>query len=326
MERTVHRPAPPETLRLASADGTPLAATFQPATAGVRRGAPVVLAHGFAQTRQSWGGTQARLAAAGHSTLAFDMRGHGDSGRNPSARDYAAADFVADQCAVAATLGPQPILVGASMGGLTGLLAQARHAPFSALVLVDVTPRWEAAGMERIQGFMHAHPDGFADFDAAAHAIAAYLPQRAARKTPRQLESVLRRDTTGRLRWHWDPRLLTGFVAGSASLQAPLEAAARAIRVPVLLLSGGRSDLVSDDTVAHFLELVPQARHVRLPEATHMLAGDDNDAFADALLDFLRAHSLPSAAPTPAVALAAAPRAATIAPAPTSATPTGVSR
>jgi hypothetical protein len=65
---------------------------------------------------------------------------------------------------------------------------------------------------------------------------------------------------------------------------------------------------------------------VRLPEATHMLAGDDNDAFADALLDFLRAHSLPSAAPTPAVALAAAPRAATIAPAPTSATPTGVSR
>jgi hypothetical protein len=57
-----------------------------------------------------------------------------------------------------------------------------------------------------------------------------------------------------------------------------------------LLVSGGRSDLVSDATVAHFLELVPRAQHVRLPEATHMLAGDDNDGFTDTLLAFLRAH------------------------------------
>ena len=58
----------------------------------------------------------------------------------------------------------------------------------------------------------------------------------------------------------------------------------------MLLISGGRSDLVSDDTVAHFLQLVPQAEHIRLPEATHMLAGDDNDAFTDTLLAFLRAQ------------------------------------
>jgi pimeloyl-ACP methyl ester carboxylesterase len=285
-----------------------------------------VLAHGFGQTRQSWGGTQRRLAAAGHASLAFDMRGHGESGRNPPARDYIADDFVADLRAAAATFSAAPVLVGASMGGLTGLLAQARHAPFSALVLVDVTPRWESAGMQRIRDFMHAHPDGFADFDEAARAIAGYLPHRAERKTPGQLEAVLRRDAAGRLRWHWDPRLLTGFVADSASLQGPLETAARAIRVPVLLLSGGRSDLVSDETVAHFLDLVPQARHVRLPDATHMLAGDDNDAFADALLDFLRAHSNPSAAPTPAATIATAPRAAPIAAVPTSASLPGVSR
>jgi pimeloyl-ACP methyl ester carboxylesterase len=286
-------------LEFRSADGTPLAATLrEPLPTGDSR-APVLLAHGFGQTRHSWGGTQARLAAAGHRSLAFDMRGHGASGRNPPGQDYLAAQFVADLRATAAALGERPVLVGASMGGLTGLFAQATDALFSALVLVDVTPRWEAAGMHRIQGFMRAHPDGFPDFDAAADAIAAYQPQRATRKTPRQLEALLQRDADGRLRWHWDVRLLDGFVATSATLQVPLEDAARAVRVPTLLLSGGRSDLVSDSTVRHFLELVPQAAHVRLADATHMLAGDDNDAFADALLEFLRAQSLPPRGPPP---------------------------
>jgi pimeloyl-ACP methyl ester carboxylesterase len=288
---------------LSSARGAQLAYERRAGSLG-----PVLLAHGFGQTRQSWAGTQDRLADAGFGSLAFDMRGHGRSSWNPVDADYEVDDFVADQSVAAAAVGGRPILVGASMGGLTGLLAQARHRLFSALVLVDVTPRWERAGMERIQGFMRAHPDGFADMDHAAAEIARYLPHRSARKTPAQLTGLLRDNGAGRLRWHWDPRLLDGFVANSASLQAPLEAATRALDVPALLLSGGRSDLVSDETVAHFLELAPAARHVRLPDATHMLAGDDNDAFADALLEFLRAHSPQhtppntAAAPDPGVA------------------------
>jgi pimeloyl-ACP methyl ester carboxylesterase len=267
----------------------------------------VLLAHGFGQTRHSWGATQARLAAAGHRSLAFDMRGHGASGRNAPGRDYEAAQFVDDLGATAAALGGRPVLVGASMGGLTGLLAQAGRDLFSAMVLVDVTPRWEAAGMQRIQGFMRAHPDGFATLDDAADAIAAYQPQRAARKTPRQLEALLHPDATGRLRWHWDVRLLDGFVANSARLQAPLEAAARAVRVPTLLLSGGRSDLVSDATIAHFLDLVPQACTCGCPTPRTCSPATTTTAFADALLEFLRAQcpaqSLPPQTP------AASPRA-----------------
>ncbi len=293
------RPAPDASLQLSSAHGARLAATR---SAGPR--GRVVLAHGFGQTRESWAGTQARLAAAGFGSISFDMRGHGRSSWNPAGLDYSAADFVADHRVAAAAAGALPIAVGASMGGLTALLAQAQHRLYSALVLVDVTPRWEPAGMERIQGFMRAHPAGFADAEHAAQAIADYLPHRRARKTPAQLAALLRDDGAGRLRWHWDPRLLEGFVANSASLQDTLEAATRALDVPVLLVSGGRSDLVSDATVAHFLELAPAARHVRLPEATHMVAGDDNDAFADALLEFLRAHS---SLPTPSPAAASDP-------------------
>jgi pimeloyl-ACP methyl ester carboxylesterase len=251
---------------------------------------PVLLAHGFGQTRQSWSATQRHLAAAGHRSLAWDMRGHGESGRNPVERPYAAAQFVDDVHRAADALPDGAVLVGASMGGLTGLLAQARRPRFSALVLVDVTPHWEAAGSERIQRFMGAHTEGFADYDAAADAVAAFLPHRRERKRPEQLRHLLHA-RAGRLHWHWDPRLLAEFIAGSEALQAEVAAATAAIAVPVLLISGGRSDLVSGRTVADFLARVPHARHEHLPEATHMVAGDDNDAFAGVLLRYLGAQS-----------------------------------
>jgi pimeloyl-ACP methyl ester carboxylesterase len=254
----------------------------------------VLLAHGFGQTRQSWHATQQRLAAAGHPSLSWDMRGHGQSGRNAPDHRYLAEQFVDDVLAAAAQLPPKPVLVGASMGGLTGLMAQVREPIFSALVLVDVTPRWEAAGMQRIHGFMTAFPDGFSSYDHAASAISDYLPHRRERKTPAQLATILRADDDGRLRWHWDPRLLGEFVEGSEHLQDVVADAARAVEVPVLLVSGGRSDLVSERTVSHFLECVPHARHVCLADATHMVAGDDNDAFTDTLLEFLGAQSFRS--------------------------------
>jgi pimeloyl-ACP methyl ester carboxylesterase len=280
---------------LPTADGLTLAADLVP---GDARQPPVLLAHGFGQTRQSWSGTQRRLSEAGHASLAFDMRGHGASMRNPDELPYASAQFVADVHRAADALVGTPILVGASMGGLTGLLAQAQQPRFAALVLVDVTPQWENAGAERIQRFMGAHPDGFADFDAAADAIAAYLPHRRERKRPEQLRHLLhRRD--GRLHWHWDPRLLSEFMLTGEALQGEVARAAQRIDIPVLLISGGRSDLVSDRTVDAFLALVPHARHERLPEATHMVAGDDNDAFADVLLRHLGAQfpSTPAHAP-----------------------------
>jgi pimeloyl-ACP methyl ester carboxylesterase len=256
-------------------------------------GPQVLLAHGFGQTRHSWAGTQQRLGLAGYGSLAWDARGHGASGRNAPDHLYKVEQFVADQVAAAATLGPAPVLVGASMGGLTGLWAQAQAPIYSALVLVDVTPRWEQAGMERIQAFTRAHPQGFDSFEHAAEEIAKYLPHRRGRKSQEQLELLLRRDDDGRLRWHWDPRLLEEFVSVSHHWQEEIAEAARAVRVPVLLVSGGRSDLVSEQAIAHFLELVPQASHVQLPGATHMLAGDDNDAFTESVLAFLRAQFPP---------------------------------
>ena len=264
-----------DSLRLAASAAGPLGAATE-----------VVFAHGFGQTRQAWTRTMLQLAGLGIASAAWDMRGHGQSDRNPSGRAYEVDQFIADGLAVRATLPTAPVWVGASMGGLVGLAAQARGARLAGLVLVDVTPKWEMAGMQRILAFMGAHPDGFDDHEHAAREIATYLPHRREKKSAGDLAHLLVRGDDGRLRWHWDPRLLED-LADSAKHQDELAEAARGIDIPVLLVSGGRSDLVSQDTIAHFRELVPHAQHVHLPEATHMVAGDDNDAFTRAVIDFL---------------------------------------
>lgn len=265
---------------------------------GPRAAAPLLFAHGFGQTRHAWTATAAALAAAGYRCLSFDARGHGDSARMADG-DYRLEQFVGDLAGLAASLPRPPVLVGASMGGLLGLAlaGERRPAPFRALVLVDITPRWESAGVERILGFMRAHPDGFADYAEAAAAIAAYLPHRGARKSEAQLRPLLRRGSDGRLRWHWDPAMLEPVAGESERYQPRLMAAARRVDVPTLLLSGGRSDVVSADTVREFLVLVPHARHVELPRATHMVAGDANDAFTREIETFVRGLDADTAHP-----------------------------
>lgn len=247
----------------------------------------LLFAHGFGQTRGAWSAAATALAASGLRCVTFDSRGHGQSGQVAGGA-YRMEQFAGDLLALARAQPQPPVLVGASMGGLLGLAlaGETRPAPFRALVLVDITPRWEAAGVERILAFMQAHPQGFADYAEAAEQIAAYLPQRRERKREDQLRPLLREGADGRLRWHWDPALLE-VARASERYQPRLLAAAARVDVPVLLLSGERSDVVSRDTVGEFLQQVPHARHVEIPGATHMLAGDANDAFTRQIAAFV---------------------------------------
>ncbi|MGN6191880.1 MAG: alpha/beta fold hydrolase [Rhodanobacteraceae bacterium] len=275
--------------RLPVSDGLSLAVEAR----GPDHGLPVVFAHGFGQSRHAWTRAAQSLADRGWRTVTFDARGHGDSDRVEDGR-YELAQFVDDLLAVALSLDAPPVLVGASMGGLLGLVAagETRPDPFRALVLVDITPRWETAGVERMLGFMRAHPQGFASLDEAAEEVAAYLPQRRRRKDRYELAQLLRRGADGRLRWHWDPAMLDTVAREGERHQQRLLNAARNIDVPTLLVSGGRSDIVSDATVKEFLDAVPHATHVQIPHAAHTLAGDDNAAFTAAIEPFLNTLDL----------------------------------
>lgn len=277
-------PDAPQSVNLVGDDGVELAAEVH----GGVDGPPLVFAHGFGQTRLAWAGTAQRLAPIGYRCVLADARGHGGSGwRRDGA--YELDQFTTDLVQFARYAGPNAVLVGASFGGLVGLLAEADEGPlFRALVLVDVTPRWEPAGVERILAFMKAHPEGFASLADASQAIADYLPHRREPRSPERLRALLVHRDDGRYRWHWDPRLLGDIATGFERHQERFLDAAARIRVPTLLLSGSESDVVSQATIREFLALVPQAQHVVVPRATHMVVGDRNEAFADAVISFVR--------------------------------------
>lgn len=278
----------PKMEKLAGAGGLPLAVEVH----GPIDGGCLVFLHGFGQTRGSWRATARRMAERGWRSTLYDSRGHGDSGREPDGK-YVLDDLVTDLRKVMAAQPQPPVLIGASMGGLVSMITVADHPDLAcrALILVDITPRWETAGVDRILAFMRAFPHGFASLGEAAAAIAAYVPQRARRKSESQLRGLLRQTDDGRWCWHWDPAILDSVADSYTHYQPRLLAAASRINVPVLLLSGGKSDVVSDETVAEFCSLAPHAQHVELPQATHTLAGDDNDAFAREVEKFISSLS-----------------------------------
>ncbi len=254
-------------------------------------GAPVMLLHGGGQTRHAWDDTARRLADEGRSVLALDLRGHGDSAWAADG-DYSLDAFAEDLRLVARSFSPEkrPAVVGASLGGLSAMLAQAEgDGTFaSALVLVDIAPRLEPDGVAKIVGFMKARPDGFATLEEASDAIAEYLPNRPRPRDLSGLEKNLRRHTDGRLRWHWDPAFLGQKPPAASKSGTRLADAARRLTIPTLLVRGKKSDLLSARGVEEFLDLVPGAKFVDVADAGHMVAGDRNDAFTTAMLPFLR--------------------------------------
>jgi non-heme chloroperoxidase len=73
----------------------------------------------------------------------------------------------------------------------------------------------------------------------------------------------------------------------SAESPARFENAARTLRIPVLLVRGGSSDILSEEGVRAFLEVLPSAETVDVAGAAHMVAGDQNDPFNAAVIEFL---------------------------------------
>lgn len=267
---------------------------------GPEDGPTVVLLHGGGQTRHSWSGTFRALVDAGWRTISLDLRGHGNSDW-ASDGNYSMEAFAADVTAVARSMHQPPVLVGASLGGLASLVAIA-DAPVQqelarALVLVDVAHRIEEEGRDRIGAFMTGHlEEGFASLEEAADAIAAYNPHRPRPTNLEGLAKNLRQRDDGRWTWHWDPAFVMGKFGSEdetrSSVVEPnlLERAVDALTVPTLLVRGRMSDLLSEEGAEDFLARAPHAEFADVSGAGHMVAGDRNEVFNNAVFDFLRRH------------------------------------
>jgi len=252
---------------------------------GEQTNPPVIFLHGGGQNRHSWRRTAQLVAGLGWHATAFDMRGHGDTGW-PEDRQYDLADYVADVEAVGRIMGRSAVLVGASLGGIVALLASTRvPSSASALVMVDVGLSVNPAGSQRVKSFMLRHAEtGFDSLEEAAEAVAGYLDNRTRLRTPEDLrKSLVRKD--GRWFWRWDPNILTS--PGMSRVETgSLKQVAHQLTVPTLLIRGGLSDVLDDERVAEFIENVPHALYRMVDDATHMVSGDDNDAFNSVICDF----------------------------------------
>ena len=282
-------------VRIPVTDGISLTADV----AGPLDGPTVVLLHGGGQTRHSWSGTWRVLADAGWRAVSVDMRGHGESGWAPDG-DYSIEAFGNDIKVISGTLSRPPILVGASLGGLSSLLAiaesEVQEDVARGLVLVDVAHRMETVGRDRIGAFMTGNIDGFASLEEAADVIAAYNPHRPRPKDLSGLAKNLRQSEDGRWVWHWDPAFVQGKFGSADETRADqtgfdrLDSAVDHLRIPTLLVRGRSSDLLSEEGVEDFLRRAPHAEFADVAGAGHMVAGDRNEVFNQAVLEFLARH------------------------------------
>jgi pimeloyl-ACP methyl ester carboxylesterase len=258
----------------------------------------VVFLHGGGQTRRSWGRAAAAVAERGWQAITVDLRGHGESDWSNDG-DYRVVTFAGDVEEVLRHLPPTPVLVGASLGGFTAMRLAGELSPgiASAVVLVDIVPNMDPSGAMRVHAFMADRVlSGFDSLDEVADMIAEYNPHRPRPTDLDGLRTNLRR-RGDRWYWHWDPQFISGNAAHPPTevidtdrLYAAVEAILRS-GVPTFLVRGQMSDLVSQERADEFLARFPQVEFVDVCGAGHMVAGDRNDLFAGAVLDFLSRHA-----------------------------------
>ena len=249
---------------------------------------PVLMLHGGAQSRSAWRGAARQLATRGYHALAIDMRGHGDSDW-ASDGDYAFARYADDLVAIICELGRPAVLVGASHGGLSALVAAAAHPEaVRALALADVTPWLDEEHADTMRAVLRKSAAGYADVDEAA-AMVNGLQGSPPRADNSGLKAHMREGDDGRLYWRWDPRFVEDRFVRHGGEGGMLVAAARRLPMPVLLMHAEHSNVVEEAHVEAFKAALPALLTERIMGLRHMVTGDDNVAYLPALIDFLDA-------------------------------------
>jgi len=225
--------------------------------------APILLLHGLTQQSHTFDDLARRLSAR-RRCLALDVRGRGESSW-AAPESYVMPQYVQDVRAFLRALGlPAVDLFGTSMGGLIGLsLAAVAPDVLLSLGLNDIGPEIDPRGADRIAGYTAAVPASFPSFEAVllwARAQYPWLRALPADRVAEYMVRAVRREPDGAWRLKWDPA-----IGHAPRPDAGVLAAAQRIwwdafvrlRVPVLLVWGEESDILSRETAARMAGLQP---------------------------------------------------------------------
>jgi pimeloyl-ACP methyl ester carboxylesterase len=240
----------------------------------------VVLLHGGAQNAHTW---DTVALALGRPLIAVDLPGHGRSGWRAD-RDYWPARNAEAVAAAVAALAPRArAVVGMSLGGLTAIRLAAVHPDLvRRLVVVDVTPGVTAEKSAPISAFVQG-PETFGSFDELLDRTVRFNPSRSVSSLRRGLLHNARPLPGGRWAWRYDRLRPPGGELDFAGLWADLAA----VTVPVMLVCGADSGVVSDEDRAEFRRLLPGARLETVDGAGHSIQGDRPVELAALIDDFV---------------------------------------
>ena len=244
----------------------------------------VILLHGLSSTCRLWDPVAAALQDRYH-VIALDQRGHGDTSW-PEEGAYATADFVGDLEALIDLWELETAdLVGLSMGGMNSISYAARHPDkVSHLVVIDIPPafvREKRPGRELDKHISeHGHPQ------LPDHETGLKLVRLTNKTTPdaplkHRLKHLLKQMPDGkwqnkhdaRVSYYWDPEDLWG--------ELPK------VTAPVLIMRGGKSEVLRDKDADRMLREFPNATLVDIAEAGHTVPEDRTDDFLAAVEPFL---------------------------------------
>ena len=258
-------------LNLRSKDGLALFVRDYPIE-GEPLGEPVLCLHGLTRNSRDFEIVGPRIAALGRRAIAVDVRGRGRSDWGSDPTRYALPVYAEDALRVLDQLGvARAVWLGTSMGGLISMVAaQAQPDRLGALILNDVGPVLEPAGLARIMTWV-GKVDPRASWEEAADAIAE-LNGSAFPGANRDFWLTMARRTyrarsDGRVEPDYDPAIVQGFAAGG--IAPDLSAALASITAPILLLRGALSDLLSREGVRRMTELAPQTIVAEVPNVGH---------------------------------------------------------
>ena len=205
-----------------------------------------------------------------------DIVGRGDSDRLSNPMMYAVPQYVADMTQLIKALGVSQVdWLGTSMGGLIGMVYAAMpHSPIRRILINDVGPKIEAEAIARLGSYV-GQPFAFANRHEALerlNVICATFGEH----TPQEWETYngpMLVERNGMWIMHYDPDIAVPFAAVNPIMAKAGEVAMwhafEQIHIPILIVRGAQSDLLSAKTVAKMCQVNPHAHSIEIPNVGH---------------------------------------------------------
>ena len=254
--------------------------------AGGADGRPAVLClPGLTRNARDFAGLAERLSPAWR-VIAGSFRGRGKSEYARDASAYVPATYVGDVQALIAELALDAYLaIGTSLGGLvTMLMAEAERPRIRGVVLNDVGPELEAAGIARIRTYVGrggSWPTWLHAARALADIHAQAYPDYAIEDWLRMAKRLYRLSGQGRIVIDYDARIAEPMRRAADQPPPDLWPTLDALRdVPALILRGELSDVLGAATAARMAAVLPQAEVVTVPRTGHAPTLEEPDAAA----------------------------------------------